>query len=296
MFYEKGKDMSVQINNLSDNSNIKVIAEAGKTTRFTILEHQQDLSPYSAMQSYFNSKMNVKKRQVLCKLNGSSVRIQSGAMQWISGKVKMETGVEGVKGFLGKAVKGAVTGESAVKPIYTGEGHLCLEPTWRYLLLEDVSQWGAGIVLDDGLFLACDDQLKETIVKRQNISSALLGGEGLFNLSLSGDGIVALESPVPREELVEFNLVDDVVKIDGNMAIAWSSTLQFTVEKSTKSLIGSGISGEGFVNVFRGTGKILMAPTIPGTTDVNLNGPEASVSRKSSSAGVISSVGSSLFG
>lgn len=41
MFYEKGKDMSVQINNLSDNSNIKVIAEAGKTTRFTILEHQQ---------------------------------------------------------------------------------------------------------------------------------------------------------------------------------------------------------------------------------------------------------------
>ena len=61
MFYEKGKDMSVQINNLSDNSNIKVIAEAGKTTRFTILEHQQDLSPYSAMQSYFNSKMNVNK-------------------------------------------------------------------------------------------------------------------------------------------------------------------------------------------------------------------------------------------
>ncbi|MBQ5474712.1 MAG: AIM24 family protein, partial [Lachnospiraceae bacterium] len=114
--------------------------------------------------------------------------------------------------------------------------------------------------------------------------------------SLSGDGIVALESPVPREELVEFNLVDDVVKIDGNMAIAWSSTLNFTVEKSTKSLIGSGISGEGFVNVYRGTGKILMAPTIPGTTDVNLNGPEASVSRKSSSAGVISSVGSSLFG
>ena len=130
MIYEKGKDMSVQINNLSDNSNIKVIAEAGKTTRFTILEHQQDLSPYSAMQSYFNSKMNVKKRQVLCKLNGSSVRIQSGAMQWISGKVKMETGVEGVKGFLGKAVKGAVTGESAVKPCFlrtyhSGEPVLC---------------------------------------------------------------------------------------------------------------------------------------------------------------------------
>ena len=46
------------------------------------------------------------------------------------------------------------------------------------------------------------------------------------------------------------------------MAIAWSGSLNFTVEKSTKSLLGSAVSGEGFVNVFRGTGTVLMAPTI----------------------------------
>ena len=45
------------------------------------------------------------------------------------------------------------------------------------------------------------------------------------------------------------------------MAIAWSDTLSFTVEKSSKSLLGSAVSGEGFVNVYRGSGKILMAPT-----------------------------------
>ena len=71
-----------------------------------------------------------------------------------------------------------------------------------------------------------------------------------------------MESPVPREELVEIVLQDDVVKIDGNMAIAWSGSLRFTVEKSTKSLVGSAVSGEGFVNVYRGTGRILLAPTI----------------------------------
>ena len=54
---------------------------------------------------------------------------------------------------------------------------------------------------------------------------------------------------------------DDEVKIDGNMAIAWSGSLNFTVEKSSKSLIGSAVSGEGLVNVYRGTGSILMAPT-----------------------------------
>ena len=95
---------------------------------------------------------------------------------------------------------------------------------------------------------------------RTNISSAVLGNEGLFNLKLVGNGIVALESYVPREELVEINLQNDVLKVDGNFAIAWSPSLQFTVEKSTKSLIGSGISGEGFVNVYRGTGKVLLAP------------------------------------
>ena len=58
-----------------------------------------------------------------------------------------------------------------------------------------------------------------------------------------------------------FNLQDDEVRIDGNMAIAWSGSLNFTVEKSGKSLLGSAVSGEGLVNVYRGTGKILMAPT-----------------------------------
>ena len=86
--------------------------------------------------------------------------------------------------------------------------------------------------------------------------------EGLFNNCLFGKGIAVLESPVPRDELIIMELTEpnDVVKIDGNMAIAWSNSLKFTVEKATKTLMGSAASGEGFVNVYRGAGKILMAP------------------------------------
>ena len=59
------------------------------------------------------------------------------------------------------------------------------------------------------------------------------------------------------------------------MAIAWSSTLDFSVEKATKSLLGSAVAKEGFVNVFRGTGKVLMAPTLPGAGPIPTgNGPE----------------------
>ena len=56
-------------------------------------------------------------------------------------------------------------------------------------------------------------------------------------------------------------VTNDVLKIDGSFAIAWSGSLDFTVERSGKSLIGSAASGEGLVNVYRGTGKVLMIPT-----------------------------------
>ena len=100
---------------------------------------------------------------------------------------------------------------------------------------------------------------------RSNVSSAVAGNEGLFNLGIQGNGVVCLESACPKEELVTISLQDDVLKIDGNMAIAWSGSLDFTVERSGKSLIGSAASGEGLVNVYRGTGKVLMAPVRSGT-------------------------------
>ncbi len=84
----------------------------------------------------------------------------------------------------------------------------------------------------------------------------------VFNLGLKGSGAVCLESPCSQDELVEITLRDDVLKIDGNMAIAWSGNLDFTVERSGKSLIGSAASKEGLVNVYRGTGKVLITPVL----------------------------------
>ena len=104
--------------------------------------------------------------------------------------------------------------------------------------------------------------MKLTIQARSNLSSAIAGGEGLFNTCARGSGILALEAPCPMEELIVIDLQNDKVKIDGNMAIAWSSDLQFTTERAGKSLIGSAASGEGLVNVYRGTGRIWMAPVM----------------------------------
>ncbi len=229
-------------------------------------------------------------------------------MQWMLGNVNATTGIKGVGDFLGKAVRGKASGESAIKPEYTGDGILVLEPTYKYLILMNAADWGGGVVLDDGLFLACESSLQHKAVMRSNLSSAVAGGEGLFNLmnaadwgggvvlddglflacesslqhkavmrsnlssavaggeglfnlSLNGSGVFCIESECPREELIEISLQNDVLKVDGNYAIAWSRSLDFTVERSGKSLIGSAASGEGLVNVYRGTGKVLMMPT-----------------------------------
>ena len=232
-----------QIRNFFDNDDVKVIDSLGA---FSVIEYQKDLSvmPETAMQAYFASQMNVRKRQVVCDIAKSNVTVQAGAMQWMVGDVRATTGLKGVGDLFGKAMRGSVTGESAIKPEYTGNGTLVLEPTYKHILLVDLKDWNGSIVLDDGLFLACESTLKHKAVMRSNVSSAVLGNEGLFNLGIQGQGIVCLESPCPREELVEIWLDNDVLKVDGNFAIAWSGSLDFTVERSGKTLLGSAASGE----------------------------------------------------
>lgn len=248
-----------KINNLLGNENVELLEELGA---FKVIEHEKDLSVTinEAQTEYYASLMNVRRKQLICDLKESSVTLQAGAMQWMVGDVNVSTGVKGVGDFFGKLAKSKVTKESVIKPEYYGTGEVILEPTYKHIILLDVSKWSNGIVIEDGMYLASEASLTQTINMRSNISSATLGGEGLFNLSLKGNGVVALESDVPRQELVEIELDNDIIKIDGNMAIAWSSTLDFTVERTSKNLIGSVATGEGLVNVYRGTGRILMAP------------------------------------
>ena len=247
------------IKNFTNNDDVRIVDTKGA---FMIAEYIKDLSvtPMTAMEAYFCNEMNVRKRHLVCKLGEKGITCQPGGMQWTVGNVNATTGIKGAGDLLGKAFRGKVTGESAIKPEYTGNGVLVLEPTYKHILLYDMAEWGGSVVLDDGLYLASESTIKHKAEMRSNFSSAVAGGQGLFNLKLTGPGVFALESRCPKEELITVELQNDVLKIDGNFAIAWSSTLEFTVERSGKTLIGSAAAGEGLVNVYRGTGKVLLAP------------------------------------
>ena len=256
--------MAIRVNNfIGQNKNLRIIEQGGC---FVIFEHIQDLSvaPSEARTKYYMSQMNCRVRQVVIRMNGNAIRLKPGEMQFMTGAIEQTSGVQGVGDFVGKMFKSKMTGDNAIKPEYKGTGLLVTEPTYRYFLIEDLANWGGAMVCDDGMFVACDNQIQENVVARSNLSTGFLGGEGFFNLCLTGNGHAVVKSPCPREELYELILENDQVKIDGNNAICWSNTLQFTVEKSGKTLLGSMASGEGLVNVYRGSGRILMTPLISG--------------------------------
>ena len=230
---------------------------------FKVIEYEKDLSvtPAEAISKYFSSQMNVRPRQLVVDLSKTvGIYLQAGAMQWMSGDNKLSSGITGIGDFGKKYLKSKVTGETTVKPEYSGNGYLVTEQTYKHLILLDLDDWDNNLMIDDGLFLAAEKSVELLVKRRTNLSSAAAAAEGLFNSVLSGKGFICLESKIPFKELIIIELNNDTVSIDGPMAIAWTSTLNLTVERSAKTFVGSAVSGEGFVNVYRGTGKILMAP------------------------------------
>lgn len=264
----------MRIYNFTDNDDVTIVAQQGM---FQVMEWQRDFSVGygGALAAYYASEMGVRRRQLVCHLDGRmGAVVQAGAMQWTVGHVEQTTGLKGVGDFIGKMARGAVTKESAIKPEYTGVGMVVLEPTYRHVLLIDPAQMGGAITVNDGLFYACEASVQQRAVMVSRPSAMIAGGEGLFNLSLEGQGTVALESPVPASEIVTVDLTNEELKVDGNFAIAWTNGLQFTVERSGKTLIGSAAGGEGLVNVYRGSGRVMLAPVAARTEGVNAGSGE----------------------
>ena len=260
----------MQIHNFFNNDDIQIY-EQNVAQGVSLLKYNIDLSvsPAYASQAYFMQQMNVLKKQAVIQLANNSWILSSGAMQWMAGNIEVKTDIKGAGDLFKKALSSQVTGEAPIKPLYSGTGLLVLEPTYKHLLIEDLAKWGGSITLDDGLFLATSGVNNINCSRVQSLGAAVATGS-LFNTRITGNGLVILESPVPREEIVTIDLNNDVLKIDGDLALAWSSTLQVSLERTTKTLIGSAASGEGLVHVFRGTGRVLMSPVMDKVNNIAL--------------------------
>lgn len=261
--------------------NIKVIESfSSGGLRIEVMEYQKLLGLSSASMAtavYYMEKQNIKVRQIALYLENDKVVVSSGSMSYFQGNLEMVSGVT-VGNALGRMFRGAVTGEQMAQPEYVGTGMLVLEPSYKHFMVLELAP-KESVIIDDGMFYCAQGSVQVKAVAQKSFSSAVAGGESLFQMQLTGPGLVVLESMVPMEEIDVIDLENDILKVDGNFAVLRSSSLDFTVERSAKTLVGSAVSGEGLVNVYRGTGQIWLAPTIKvyknlslyGTNTANIN-------------------------
>lgn len=218
--------------------------------------------PTMAMNLYFAQQAGLAIKQIRINLHNSAVKTEAGALYYYLGNITSESKMGGLGGIVKKAFVGSVTSESAIKPTYKGSGTIMLEPSYKHYILMKLEN--ESIIVDKGLFYCCSNTIEIGASSQKNVSSALLGGEGIFQLKLSGSGVVVLSSDVPPSEIVAYHISEgELLKLDGNFAIARTAGIEFSVTKSDKSLLGSALNGEGFLNTFTGQGTVWIAPTAP---------------------------------
>lgn len=201
---------------------------------------------------------------VYLKDGSASAVLEPGALQYLRGEIELQAAVSGGGG-LGGLIRGAVTaaatGEGLFKTAYRGTGMIRTEPTRLHLLSGELR--GEDLIVDDGAFVACAGAITVGRHVNRGLTAMLGSGEGRVQPKLSGSGVFALQSPVHPDEFEVLELRGETLKVDGNLVLAYTGGLAFSVEKSARGLIGSARTGEGYVQVYRGTGRVWLAPTLP---------------------------------
>ncbi|MEF2279572.1 AIM24 family protein [Deinococcus sp. YIM 134068] len=245
---------------------IREIAHAG--ARLEVIEHTAEPAT-RALEGYHQPLSRPSPwRQLAVHTGGAMAVLEPGALQYLRGDIELQastsggaSGGGGLGGFLRGAVTAAATGEGLYKTVYRGAGTVYTEPTRLHLLLGELR--GEDLIVDDGAFVACAGEVTVGRHVNAGLTAALGSGEGRVQPKLSGTGVFALQSPVPEAEFQFLDLRGETLKVDGNLVVAYTGGLSFAVERSARGLLGGGKTGEGFVQVYRGTGRVWLAPTLP---------------------------------
>lgn len=243
---------------------LSMLAEMECDSKFQILEYENlngatDVETALGLNTIRQNGMKLKQIRIV--LDESSVRLERGALSYMKGDIQIKGKLEsgGVFGLGKKLIASKFTHETPVKPMYTGTGEIFLEPSFCHFALIELED--DEIIIGNGMFLACEEGVDVNNATIESLSPALLGDEGIYMTKIGGSGIVALKVPVPESEIFKCILIDDTLKVDGSFAILRTGNLEHTIEKSSKSVVGSLVSGEGLVNVYRGSGEVWLVPT-----------------------------------
>jgi uncharacterized protein (TIGR00266 family) len=182
-----------------------------------------------------------------------AISAEAGAMVSMSANIDLESNLKG--GVFG-ALKRAVGGESAFVSTFTARGGPG-EVTFAPGAPGDV----AGIEMNNQTFmvqsssyLAGDTSLN--VDTKFGGAKSFFGGEGLFVLQVSGNGLLLVSSfgSIHRKTLRP----GERYVIDTGHLVAWEGHMQYNLRKAASGFFKSFLSGEGMVAEFSGPGEVLI--------------------------------------
>jgi uncharacterized protein (AIM24 family) len=191
-------------------------------------------------------------RLLKIELSATSVMARNGAMVAYQGDVRFEH----KGGGLGRLLKKAATGESLRLMQATGSGELFLAN--QAMLVHVLRLSNDTLTVNGSNILAFEAGIEWDITRVKGGTAGMLAG-GLFNVGLSGSGLVAL---VSDGEPLRLDVAEAPTFADPQAAIAWSGGVSTNLKSDVqaKSLIGMG-SGESFQLGFSGQGWVLVQPS-----------------------------------
>jgi uncharacterized protein (AIM24 family) len=191
-------------------------------------------------------------RLLKVELSETTVMARNGAMVAYQGDVRFEH----KGGGLGRLIKKAATGESLKLMQASGSGEVFL--AHQAMLVHVVKLSNDSMTVNGANILAFEAGIDWDITKVKGGAAGMLAG-GLFNVGLSGTGLVALMSD---GEPLRLDVAEAPTFADPSAAIAWSGGVSTNLKSDVqaKSLIGLG-SGESFQLGFSGQGWVLIQPS-----------------------------------
>jgi uncharacterized protein (AIM24 family) len=184
---------------------------------------------------------------------GEDVLARQGSMVAFQGSIDFDYEGSGA----GKFLKKAFTGEGLPLMRCTGQGELFLADDANQIHI--VYLEGAGLTINGRNVLAFEPSLSWDIERVKGVGIA---AGGLFNTRLEGHGWVAITTDGDPVVL----RTDQPTFADADAAVAWSSTLTTTLNRTlkAKALVGRG-SGEAAQLAFSGQGIVIVQPSEGGT-------------------------------
>jgi len=243
--------------------NVSVIESAqNTTTRVEVLQFNNlsgNDNVHIAQALFYAHHVGMRLKQIRVTLKDGEIVAEAGALHFMKGNIRVSSPMGGASGFAKKVVSNVLTQETLFRPHYRGTGEIHLEPTFGHFVIVYLNN--EQVVVDKGMFYAAEGSIEVGVAVQKNLSAALFGGEGWFQTKLTGTGWCVLASPVPSNEIVRYHLHNERLQVDGHFALLRKGQIDFKVEKTTKTLLGSVASGEKLVQTFTGTGEVWVAPT-----------------------------------